>query len=106
MTNADLEDRLKLIAKLAPELRKAGVVGKVAIGDVAFELDPLDPGLIEAPSEPTTTPDKPDDAMRDPDLYGGEVPRRRGTPPPPDKDRDPWPSPTSGGKPPRAKRTS
>ena len=107
MTPSDLEARLQLITKAAPGLRKAGVTG-VTIGDVEFDLAPLEPELdADALTDPTTTPDQPDDPMKDPDLHGGETPRRRGTPAPPGKDRDPWPAHnSSGGKPQKAKRTS
>lgn len=106
MTPTDLEARLQLIAKEAPALRKAGVTS-VTIGDVEFALAPYEPDLeLASSTDLPTTPAKPDDPMKDPELHGGEVPRRRGTPAPAREDQDPWPSPTSGGKPLKAKRTS
>lgn len=104
MTTDELEARLKLIARCAPDLRKAGVTGKVAIGEVQFELAPFEPD--PAPQDKTTTTGKPDDPLRDPDTFGGYVPRRRGEPDPSDEDEDPWPSPIDGGKHLRAKPTS
>jgi hypothetical protein len=101
MTNEDLDARLKLIAKAAPDLRKAGVTS-LAIGDIELELAPPDP-LVEPATTSTATPDHPYDPLQDPATYGGELPRRRGEQPPKDDDR--WPT-NSGGKPPKAKRTS
>lgn len=102
MIENDLEARLKLIVKAAPDLRKAGVTS-VAIGDIKFELAPDQPGEV-IPAN-TAPPDDPHDPLKDPELYGGEVPRRRGSPVP-DEDTESWPNKSAGGKPPRAKHTS
>ena len=45
LTGASLQ-MLLLSAKHAPDLRKAGVVGTVAIGDVTFELEPKGTGVL------------------------------------------------------------
>jgi hypothetical protein len=95
---SDLETTLKLIAAQAPDLRKAGVTS-LAVGDIEITLAPFEP---EPAPETTTTPDKPDDPLMDPDTFGGILPQRRR----PDEDADPWPSPIAGGSLPRAKPTS
>jgi hypothetical protein len=81
MTMDDLEAQLKLIAKYAPDLRKAGVTA-AAIGDIEIELAPPDPE--PQPAAPKTT-EAPDDPLKDSATFGGKIPRRRGDPQP---DRD------------------
>lgn len=107
MTSSDLEARLQLITKHAPELRKAGVTG-VTIGDIEFEMAPFEPDPVLVPAtSTTTTAEHPDDPSRDPITFGGEVPRRRGDPEPTDEDVESWPKQqTAGGKPRRGARTS
>jgi hypothetical protein len=78
----DLDETLKLIAKHAPDLRKAGVTA-VSIGDIDLELAAPDPEPQAAATTNTTTHrDDPDDPFEDPATFGGRVPRRRGEPPP------------------------
>jgi hypothetical protein len=63
----ELEQTLSTIAKMAPELRRAGVRGQVTAGDVSFEIAPDDP-------QPATDKPKAEetavDPMNDPKTYG------------------------------------
>ena len=66
-----LEEALTLIVRKAKELRDAGVVGRVFVGDVNFELAPSEPpNVIETPVST--------DPLEDKDTFGGKIPRRRG----------------------------
>jgi hypothetical protein len=80
MTTQDLEAGLKLIAAHASALRKAGVTGRVKVGDVEFDLATAEPAA-EPLVPSTTTTDRPDDILKDPLTYGGTMPRRRGARP-------------------------
>lgn len=75
---------LTAIAGKAASLRDAGIVGRVSIGDVNFELGRVDP----APA-PMVAPqdDGRGNAIDDPATYGGHVPEppwRRAEHPPQD----------------------
>lgn len=76
MTAKDLDDQLAAIARHAKPLRDAGVVGRVTIGDVAFELDTPEP---QAAPVAVRMPDKVEsDPLKDPDTFGTDgVPQRR-----------------------------
>lgn len=69
----DLETTLDVIARKAQALRDAGVTGEIRVGDIHFEITP-------APSTPAASNDQEPIANpeKDPDTYGGELPRRRG----------------------------
>jgi hypothetical protein len=75
MLAKDLDDTLKTIAARAKELRDAGVVGRVTIGDIAFELDAPEP----QPAVTVQLSDKGEvDPLKDPDTFGTDgVPKRR-----------------------------
>ena len=75
MTTKELAETLSTIADKAKALRDAGVVGRVSIGDVSFELaeDVLEP----IPAIPPVDVGR-GSALDDPDTYGGYIPRRRG----------------------------
>jgi hypothetical protein len=76
MTAKQLAETLTTIAEKAKALREAGVVGRVQIGDVSFEV-----GELEQPAPVQTTQPSngahSTDAFEDPDTYGGYVPTRR-----------------------------
>lgn len=72
MDAKQLEDALTAIANKAQSLRDAGVVGRVSIGDVSFEVasaEPSAPVVVEH--------DEPSNPVDDPETYGGYIPRRR-----------------------------
>lgn len=76
MTAEELDEALAAIARRAKELRDAGVVGQIAIGDIEFELA----GPDEAPLQAVTSPAGDDgrgSPIDDPETYGGAVPSRR-----------------------------
>jgi hypothetical protein len=72
MKAKDLEEQLATIAAKAKALRDAGVVGRVTIGDVSFELADIIPTPL-----PQSDTDQ-GSALDDPDSYGGSVPERKG----------------------------
>ena len=69
-----LEETLALIAKKAKDLRDAGVVGRVIVADVSFELAPNEP-----PAAAIVDDTPPTDPLDDKDTFGGRIPRRRGS---------------------------
>lgn len=72
MTANELAEKLTTIADKAKALRDAGVVGRVSVDGVSFEL------ADNAPA-PTLTAQH-DDSLADidhPDTYGGFIPQRR-----------------------------
>ena len=73
MTAQELAEKLKTIADVAPALRDAGVLGRVIVDGVAFEVceAAVAAPLTDQSGEPPTNP------LDDPDLYGGHVPQRR-----------------------------
>lgn len=71
MTGKQLEEHLTTIAAKAKALRDAGVVGRVTIGDVSFELADVLP-----PPAPQSVDDQ--RALDDPDTFGGAMPERKG----------------------------
>lgn len=70
MTSHELADLLTVIAVRAKDLRDAGVVGEITIGEVRFQLG-------EPPVEISPTEDEPVAPLDDEDTFGGEMPRRR-----------------------------
>lgn len=68
----DLESTLDVIARKAQALRDAGVTGVIHVGDIRFEVAPAPTQAASEDKEPIANPEK------DPDTYGGELPRRRG----------------------------
>jgi hypothetical protein len=72
MTAEQLEQVLSVVANKAKSLRDVGIVGRVTVGDISFEL---------ADAEPATPADSHRDGAGNPiddgDTYGGSVPRRR-----------------------------
>lgn len=71
MTASELAEKLTVIADKAKALRDAGVVGRVDVDGVSFELGeaalPAGPQFEEAPGTP----------LDDKDTYGGFIPQRR-----------------------------
>lgn len=71
MTAAELAEQLTVIAGQTKALRDSGVIGRVNVGDVSFEigeaLAPAEPNQEAAPSNP----------LDDPDTFGGHIPQRR-----------------------------
>jgi hypothetical protein len=72
MTGKQLEEHLTTIAAKAKALRDAGVVGRLTIGDVSFEL--ADVMLPPAPQQGGEQSNPIDDA----DTFGGTMPERKG----------------------------
>ena len=68
-----LEETLALSAKKAKDLRDAGVVGRVIVADVSFELAPSEPPAAAIVDDAPST-----DPLDDKDTFGGQIPRRRG----------------------------
>jgi hypothetical protein len=68
---ADVKDTLSAIVESAKALREAGVVGRVQIGDVSFEL------ALPASDIRTVQDGSDGDPLNDPATYGGFIPRRR-----------------------------
>lgn len=68
---SDLREQLRIIADEAPKMRKAGVVGRVVVGDVTFSLD-------AEPGEAIVDDDDDGDPLNDPATYGfrrgGKIP--------------------------------
>jgi len=77
-----LEEVLITIARQALALREAGVVGRVTVGEVSFDLAGAEPPPVALPQPADDGQGNP---LDDPDTYGGQVPRRRGADQP-DKD--------------------
>ncbi len=73
VTPQELEATLAIIAAKAKPLRDAGIMGRVSVGDVHFDLTGESP-LVPLP-QGTEEPANPID---DADTYGGEMPRRKG----------------------------
>lgn len=71
MTAKDLDEQLKTIAARAKELRDAGVIGRVTIGDIKFEL------VGAEPPAPASQHDEPTNPIDDPETYGGHLPQPR-----------------------------
>lgn len=72
MTAKDLSETLTAIADLTKALRDAGVVGRVHVGDVSFEIGE------QLSSAPATQHDaQPQNPLDDPDTFGGFIPQRR-----------------------------
>jgi hypothetical protein len=72
MKAKDLEEQLATIAAKAKALRDAGVVGRVTIGDVSFELADI------IPTPMPQSGDQQQSALDDGDTFGGSVPERKG----------------------------
>jgi hypothetical protein len=71
--NAELEDMLVRLTKLAPAMRTAGMT-HVAIGELSFSLAPADVEADEIDA-PTAPPQSHIDPMKDASTYvGGRVP--------------------------------
>lgn len=72
MKPKDLEEQLTVIASKAKALRDSGVVGRLTIGDVSFELaDFIPPATTQQDNQPQRELD-------DPDTFGGQMPERKG----------------------------
>jgi hypothetical protein len=72
MTPEQLEQSLTIIARHAKDLREAGIVGRLTIGEISFELADAEP-----PAHADGRPDGHGNPIDDGDTYGGAVPRRR-----------------------------
>lgn len=71
---AELAGVLAAILKAVPELREAGLRGRVRVGDVEFTIGPTD--LDDGDEQ---EPERSLDPLDDPDTFGGgKVPRLRG----------------------------
>lgn len=75
MTAKELDEALAAIARRAKDLREAGVVGQVSIGEIEFELaasEPAQPVMVQPGDESRGSP------LDDPATFGGDdIPRRR-----------------------------
>ncbi len=85
MDAKQLEETLAAIANKAKSLRDAGVVGRVSIGDVSFDLTDAQPAAAMTPVV-TTQDDGSGNALDDPETYGGYIPQPRGAQRPPEDD--------------------
>jgi hypothetical protein len=75
VTANDLDETLATIERRAKGLRDAGVIGRVTIGDITFELDALEPAPL-MPLQQSAPQEK--DPLDDGDTFGtGAVPKRR-----------------------------
>lgn len=77
MTGKQLEEHLTVIAAKAKGLRDAGVVGRVTIGDVSFEL-----AEVIVQQQPTGEQQEHTNPLDDPATYGGQMPQPRVLRPP------------------------
>ncbi len=85
MDAKQLDETLTTIANRAKALRDSGVVGRVSVGDVSFDLASPEP----VPAVPVmATQDNIGSPLDDPDTYGGHLPQRRGAPLPPPDDEE------------------
>ena len=80
MTAKDLGETLAVIADKAKALRDAGVVGRVTVDGVSFEVGELVAREATGAAPATNENEAPANVLDDPDLYGGFVPQRRAAP--------------------------
>lgn len=71
MTASELAETLTVIADKAKALRDAGVVGRIEVANISFEI-----GEAFAPTGPMHE-DAPGNPLDDKDTYGGFIPTRR-----------------------------
>ncbi len=72
MTAKELAEKLTAIAEAAPVLRAAGVLGRVEVDGAAFDVCE-----VASPTAGHASPEHQGNVLDDPDMYGGELPKRR-----------------------------